>query len=331
MIRGWRRWILIGMGFLFFPLSAGAQGGRGYLVLSFDDGYPSWIQTIAPELVPYGGKATAFVNNQRIHNRFIRFEDLKTLQDRYGWEIGTHTYHHYNAVEFVKRNGLEKWMAEEVDRSVKELTDKGLKIRSLVFPFNIFDRGLTEKVRERFSSYRRWEDFPIAEGRREDGSIPGTSIDLAGYVPMSLLRQWITYAQEQGKALFLYGHEVLPDDRFFEGKVAEVGSDYLIAEGEISLLDRTALCLVPDKNTLKRGGTLRVGEVQGRKVTIPGSDLPRRVKVGSTFILGPCYGTPLSYFREMLAFCSGRLTFLTTEAFLNLKGKPPDPGEKVHP
>jgi hypothetical protein len=137
--------------------------------------------------------------------------------------------------------------------------------------------------------------------------------------------------QEQGKALFLYGHEVLPDDRFFEGKVAEVGSDYLIAEGEISLLDRTALCLVPDKNTLKRGGTLRVGEVQGRKVTIPGSDLPRRVKVGSTFILGPCYGTPLSYFREMLAFCSGRLTFLTTEAFLNLKGKPPDPGRRSIP
>lgn len=317
MTQRWRKGILIWIGCLLLPLWASADVGRGFLVLSFDDGYPSWIQTIAPELAKVGGKATAFVNNQRIHNRFLSFEDLRTLQDRYGWEIGTHTYHHHNAVEFVKRNGLGKWMAEEVERSVKELTDKGLKIHSFVFPFNVFDRTLAEKVKERFSAFRRWEDFPVAEGRREDGSVPGTSIDLAGYVPLPLLFQWIEFAQKQHKALFLYGHEVLPDDRFFEGKVAEVGPDHLLAEEEIVLKEQAALCLVPDKDTVKRGGTLRVNRIQGKRVEVTAADLARRVKPGSTFVLGPCYGTPLSYFREMIGFSSNRLTFLTTEEFLH--------------
>lgn len=306
--------------FLLVALSGWGQDRKGALVLSFDDGYPSWIQIIAPELAKVGGKATAFVNNQRIHNRFISFGDLKTLQDRYGWEIGTHTYHHYNALEYVRRNGLEKWWAEEVGRSVKELTDEGLKIRSLVFPFNAFNQTLAEKVKERFSTFRRWEDFPVADKRREEGSIPGTSIDLAGYVPLPLLYQWIEFAQKQGKALFLYGHEVLPDDRFFEGRVNEVGVDHFMATEDIVLPDQTALCLVPDKYALKRGGTLKVGEIQGKKVVVQATDLPRRLKAGSTFLLGPCYGTSLSYFREMVSFCADRLRFLTTEEFLGTGG-----------
>ncbi|MEW6185701.1 MAG: polysaccharide deacetylase family protein, partial [Thermodesulfobacteriota bacterium] len=306
-----KNWI-IALGLLFLAGTGWAEVKKGALVLSFDDGYPSWIQIIAPELAKVGGKATGFVNNQRINNKFISFEDLRTLQNQYGWEIGTHTYHHFNAVEYVRQKGLETWAAEEMDRSVKELTAQGLQVRSLVFPFNVYNQALSEKVREKFTSFRRrGEQFPLAEGRGADGSMPGKGIDLAGYVPLDLLFQWIEYTHSQNKLLFLYGHDVLPDEHFFEGRVASVGSDSVFALEEIPFAEKEGVCLVPDKERKAQGNPLRVNKIEGKIIKASPTDLRRLTAPGATFILGPCYGTPLSYFQKAITFASSRLKFLT--------------------
>ena len=309
-------WIVLA--FLFLLAVPGwADERSGALVLSFDDGFPSWIRAVAPELEKVGGKATCFVNNQRIHKGYISFKDLLILQNQYGWEIGTHTYHHFNAVEFVKGKGLETWVAEELDRSIKELTAQGLKIHSLVFPFNAYDRVLSERVKNKFTAFRRGgEELPLAEARRADGSIPGWDIDLSGYVPLDLLFQWVEYAQAQKKILFLYGHDVLPDERFFEGRVTSVTSDTLTASEELSLTEKEGVCLVPDKDQKAKGIPLRVSRVNGKEIKVTSSDLTRLTKPGSSFILGPCYGTPLSFFRKLITFSAGKLRFLTFEEAL---------------
>ncbi len=320
-------WIVM----VFWAWPSWCEEGKGALVLSFDDGYPSWIQTIAPELAKVGGKATAFVNNQRVHNRFVSFEDLRTLQNTYRWEIGTHTYHHHNAVEFVKRYGGSRWQAEELDRSLKELTAQGLQIRYLAFPFNVFDSVLLGTIKDRIAGFRRWEDFPVAAGKRADGSFPGRSIDLAGSLPLNQLFEWVDYVAREKKILFLYGHEVLPDDRFWKGRVVSVGPDFLLSEEAIGLEDPGALCLVADQEGWGRQRAWRVKKIEGKTVFLDGADSTRKVKAGSPFLLGPCYGTPLSYFQQFIAFSAGRLRFLTTSEALNGEPLSTEPSRQTDP
>jgi peptidoglycan/xylan/chitin deacetylase (PgdA/CDA1 family) len=330
-----KNWI-IAVGILFLAGTGWAEEKKGALVLSFDDGYPSWIQTIAPELARVGGKATGFVNNQRINNKYITFEDLRTLQNRYGWEIGTHTYHHFNAVEFVRQKGLETWAAEEMDRSVKELTAQGLKVRSLVFPFNVYNQALSDQVKAKLTTFRRGGDqLPLTDGRNGDGSMPGKGIDLASYIPLDLLLQWVEYAQAKGEMLFLYGHEVLPDDRFYEGRVASVNSGMITAIEDPTFSDKEGVCLVPDKERKAKGNPLRVSKIEGKTIKATPADLQQLTAPGATFILGPCYGTPLGYFRKLITFSASRLKFLTTEEAMGAgvsatipEGPPPHPGEE---
>ena len=76
--------------------SQGLTETRGGLVLMFDDGYPNWASTIAPELARVGGVATGYVCVFRVKSEKLTYADLHELQDCYGWEIGSHTYHHFN-------------------------------------------------------------------------------------------------------------------------------------------------------------------------------------------------------------------------------------------
>jgi hypothetical protein len=193
-----------------------------------------------------------------------------------------------------------------------------LKVRSLVFPFNVYNQTLSEKVMEKFTTYRRrGEQFPLAEGKGADGSMPGKGIDLAGYIPLDLLLQWIEYAQSQNKMLFLYGHDVLPDEKFVEGRVASVTPNTIAAVDAVFFPEKEGICLVPDKDLKAKGNPLRVQNIQGKEIKASPADLTQLTKPGATFILGPCYGTPLGYFQKFIAFAAPRVKFLTTAEALS--------------
>ena len=117
--------------------SSFAAEKRGGLVLQFDDGWTSWATVIAPEVQKVGGVASCFVNNQNIRSGRITRDDLLTLQNTYHWEIGTHTWHHLNAPSYIRKNGMDAWMDQELMNSIRERRGMGLDIRSLVFPFNL--------------------------------------------------------------------------------------------------------------------------------------------------------------------------------------------------
>ena len=140
---------------------AKVQGG---IVLMFDDGYSGWVSTIAPELARVGGVATAYVTLNSIRAEKLTYQDLRTLQDRYGWEIGTHTNHHFNPLEFVKRKGLAAWTSQELDAAIRELRRQGLEVRNLSFPFDATSPEIQTAVVRRLESFRR--PAPLALGQR---------------------------------------------------------------------------------------------------------------------------------------------------------------------
>src|SRR5512137_2260359 len=95
-------WALLAAGCLA-PGARGEPPKRGGLVLQFDDGWSSWRTLVAPELARVGGKATGFVCNQYLHAARITVADLLALQGEFGWEIGSHSYQHRNAVNEARK------------------------------------------------------------------------------------------------------------------------------------------------------------------------------------------------------------------------------------
>ncbi|MDQ7787658.1 MAG: polysaccharide deacetylase family protein [Thermodesulfovibrionales bacterium] len=302
------------------PLPVYPEENHGGIVIAFDDGYPSWINIIAPELSHVGGVATGFVNNQRINFGDLSFEDLRTLQNRYGWEIGTHTYHHFNAPSYIKQKGLPAWVSSELEDSVKELNAKGLKIQSIVFPYNAYSKELAKEVIKRFSSFRRDEVFAADDSIGRDGSIPGTDFDISFYVPLPQIFQWIDFVREQNKLLFLYGHKVLPDEEFFTGTVQSLSARSLVSDRNVELPSRNDFCLVPD---IRRRVYMpvKVENIKGDTITVFQDDLSKMSETQASFIIGPCYGIQLSYFRKVISYAAEKLPFYTVSQAVQLMKK----------
>lgn len=293
---------------------------RAGMVLAFDDGYANWTEIIAPELARVGGKATAYVNNIKLNDKGLAVERLRELSDHYGWEVATHTYHHYDAPRFVQRKGMDAWVEEELQRSVDELRELGFKPTSLAFPFNSFNEPLRRAALEYVSSVRRTEALPLMSARRPDGTIPSAAIDLSAYVPTELLRQWIDLAAEQNQHIFLFGHKVLPDSQFGNPVVQSVSTYTLTADRPINVQVEQGYgqetCLVPD-TAHRMSDVLKVRKIEGDTVYAGRGDLRRYTSVGSRFLVGPCYGTPFSEFRSMIDYAAERMDFLTVSEALS--------------
>ncbi|OPX94683.1 MAG: Polysaccharide deacetylase [Syntrophorhabdus sp. PtaU1.Bin002] len=301
----------------FLVPQAHGEETRGGLVMAFDDGYPSWNTIIAPELHKAGGTATGFVNNQRIHAGHLRFSDLRDLQNRYGWEIGTHTYHHFHAPDFIKRKGVEAWTKEELDASLNELATEGLKVQSLAFPFNDSNETVEKTVMKKARNFRRYRMFPMFDYKVRDGSYPAAPFEIGNYVPIELVIQWIDFARQQNRFVFLYGHKVLPDEEFITGEVASVsGNNISFGKTTGSVKKDVELCIAPDSRRRIVGPPIRVLSIENEAVAVSRSDMQNLTKAGATFIIGECYGIQVSYFRKLINYAAGKVPFYTVSQAL---------------
>ena len=304
-------WLTVLLITLVGSASFGAEK-KGGLVLQFDDGWTSWATTIAPEVQKVGGVASCFVNNQNIKSGRITRDDLLALQNTYKWEVGTHTWHHLNSPGYVKKNGLGQWKEQELIKSITELREFGLTVRSLVFPFNAYTPELAQCVAPLVESYRRSEVFAMANGINPDKSVPGTAMDMAHYVPPELMKKWIDLAVQQNSLLFIYGHRVLPDSSFVTGKVVRVAETTLTAEIPVTLPSGTDLVLIPDISRRQvTSDYFHVQKVTGNVIEVDRPNLATTTQPGSNFLIGEAYSTRLSDFRTMLEYAGSRINFYT--------------------
>lgn len=280
---------------------------RGIIAFSFDDGYANWIR-IGQILKKYGGVATGYVNNWKLDRGDITPEMLRTLQDDYGWEIGTHTFSHANPVPFVVLYGLDKWVQEELVRSITQLSQLGLQVKSLAFPYNKATTELRQAALVHISSFRDAADQPIGDGIRQDGSFPGRALDVGNYVPLEQLRTWVEQVRKEGRILFIYGHQVLPDSEFRTGTVQSVTEGELIATEPIEQLTDPYICLVPDLGKALDFG-VSIKKIEQRRVIVAKDHLRRLTTAGARFLIGPCMGLRESDFEAIVAYAAQRLEF----------------------
>ena len=303
---------------------------RGGLALQFDDGWHSWLAEVAPMVKAHGGVATGFVNNKYLEGGRIGMDELRQLQDEYGWEIGTHTANHYNAPRYVQTKGLDAWLANELDPSLKLLKAGGLRVNALVFPFNASTPEIAGAAMTRVGSFRRETSLALADRVRPDGSLPGTSIDTTQYAPIDLVKKWIDMAHDRNSVLFLYGHRILPDSAFTTGRVVAVSANAVTLDQPVNLDAGEENVMVPDmERRTAMQNIWTVQSVDGSTVNL--AELaPGAVAVGNLVLVGPSYGTRRSDFEEVLRYAAERLHFDVIgdiQAGKQLVGRDPPPSE----
>ena len=317
--------ILAGLAAWGLAVSGLAAEKRGALALQFDDGWHEWRTELAPLVKEYGGVATVFVNNKYILGGRITLDELRSLQDDFGWEIGTHTANHYNAPRYVQTKGLDAWLASELDPSLQLLRDAGLRVNALVFPFNASTPEIEQAALTRVTSFRRVNSLALADGVRPDGSLPGTPIDTTQYAPVDLMKKWIDLAHDRNTVLFLYGHRVLPDEAFPTGRVVAVSGSTVTLDRPVALEKGEENVLVPDmerRQAIK--DILAVESVDGATIQLA-APAPATVKPGNLVLVGPSYGTRRADFIELLKYASHKLKFYTIADIPAGKAQEPPP------
>ncbi|OXB11195.1 polysaccharide deacetylase [Flavobacterium plurextorum] len=208
------------MVFLMFLTFLGCDSKKGKpepkpyeagVILSFDDAYvDEWFEA-DQALKKYGWKAT--FNVCRIDS--IGAPELKKLLQlqKEGHEIAGHGYHHYNAVKFVKKNGIDEYMKQEIDPMIVSMKNKSFKVTTFAYPYGLRSDALDKALSA---------DFKIIRGRSFGGEVPekqnsyfnNSKIVFAFDIDNSHIHfsipyvlELLDYAKKNNKILLLCGHK----------------------------------------------------------------------------------------------------------------------------
>jgi peptidoglycan/xylan/chitin deacetylase (PgdA/CDA1 family) len=103
------------------------------IALSFDDtSVEAWVE-ILPLLAKYNAHVTFFISQYYSFNDQAR-EGLHQLADA-GHAIEAHTVRHLHAPDYVEQFGLDAYLHDEVDPSIKVLRDEGFPVDAFAYPF----------------------------------------------------------------------------------------------------------------------------------------------------------------------------------------------------
>jgi peptidoglycan/xylan/chitin deacetylase (PgdA/CDA1 family) len=103
------------------------------IVISLDDAYlHEWFEA-DKVLSKYDWKATFCVCRIDSIGK-QQLQKLHQLQDE-GYEIASHGYHRYNAVTFVKANGIDQYIKQEIDPMIASMKRLNFNITSFAYPY----------------------------------------------------------------------------------------------------------------------------------------------------------------------------------------------------
>lgn len=187
-----------------------AKPYKAGVILSFDDAYVDEWYEADSVLKKYSWKAT--FNVCKIDS--IGAPQIKKLLQlqKEGHEIAGHGYHHYNAVKFVKKYGIDQYMAQEIDPMIASMKKHSFNVSTFAYPYgersDALDKVLSSK-------------FKIIRGRAFGGEAPekqssyfnkskivfAFDIDNSHlHFSIPYLLELLDYAKKNNKILILCGH-----------------------------------------------------------------------------------------------------------------------------
>lgn len=181
------------------------------VVISFDDAYVDEWYDADKALQKYDWKATFCVCRIDSIGK-PQLQKLHQLQNQ-GHEIAGHGYHHYNAVKFVQKNGIDEYIKQEIDPMIASMKRLKFNVTSFAYPYGERSSELDSVLSHKFKMIRG-RDFqdlkPEKEGcyYRDSKFLYAFDIDNK-HVDFSIpyLLELLENAKKNNKILILSSHQ----------------------------------------------------------------------------------------------------------------------------
>ena len=127
---------------------------QGKVSLTFDDGLESVYSKALPILSERGLKATAYITTDFVDQPgYMTWDQVISLQNDYGWEIGSHSVTHLD----IEGATLENIIYEVVE-SLQTLLALNLQVTNFASPFGCYDNNVLAVVAKYYNSHRGFWD-----------------------------------------------------------------------------------------------------------------------------------------------------------------------------
>ena len=200
---------------LFSCQNKESKSYKAGVVISFDDAYVDEWFDADKALRKYDWKATFCVCRIDSIGQ-PQLKKLHQLQNE-GHEIAGHGYHHYNAVKFVKKNGIDEYIKQEIDPMIASMKRLKFNVTSFAYPYGERSSELDSVLSHKFKMIRGrdFEDVaPEKEGcyYRDSNFLYAFDIDNE-HVHFSIpyLLELLEDAKKNNKILILSSHQPVKD------------------------------------------------------------------------------------------------------------------------
>lgn len=161
---------------LFATASVQSPAPAARVSLTFDDGLASAYDKVAPILKSYGLTATDYVitgcvgmtkSPNKCHAnteaKYMTWQQIKDLQNKYGWEIGSHTATHPYLATKDASDGQPKVLSpaqvsQELASSKQTLAANGINARALSTPYGDYNNAVLAQIAKYYESHRGFAD-----------------------------------------------------------------------------------------------------------------------------------------------------------------------------
>ncbi len=203
---------------------------NGGVVLNFDDHYvQEWIRADSL-LKKYNWKATFNVTMiNKLDAQQIEWLQYLELQ---GHEIAGHGLNHKEAVEYISKYGMDKYLNDEVDSMTYLMNQKFNKITSFTYPGGSRNKEIDSKLFERFSILRA-TIYGAEEPNKQRCFFNGSHLVFAlgidenyEHYSKEYLEELLKYTRDNDYILILYAHHITESvDGIYQMKLSTL--DYI--------------------------------------------------------------------------------------------------------
>ena len=185
---------------------------NGGVVLTFDDVYVSnWLMADTL-LQKYNWRASFGIT---LFNSLTetQLQGLEYLESQ-GHEIASHSLSHKDAIEYVKNNGLDAYLKDEVDSMNTLMNQRFRTVTSFVYPYGSHNSEIDEVMQNKFKILRGTTGSKKPPKNQDcyfNGShvVYGWGIDKSyDHYSKELLTELLQYAKDNHLVLILYAHRV---------------------------------------------------------------------------------------------------------------------------
>ena len=132
------------------------------IALSFDDTFvDAWV-ALRPLFQKYNARLTFFISHY-VTLKDRAHDELHELAAD-GHDIEAHTVLHLRAPDYVEQHGLNAYLHDEVDPSIKVLRDNGFAVNAFAYPFGVRTSEIDDAIAKRVPVIRSVAfSYPEAE------------------------------------------------------------------------------------------------------------------------------------------------------------------------